>query len=469
MAFNHDAEGLEVVQRPYFAELEVSTKAQIAYGLEAVRGYEALEVTSNFPSGVDSEKSNKGLKSRKRTIWLIVAAVVFLLVIVGAVVGGILKSRHNSKALITPNATASVSSTTSPSSAASTSSSSPSSSATSSSISSSPVYAGSSIGVTGWWTGTSDFSIRLVYQGDDGNLRLMQYNSGDDGWSTMTTFTNLDVKMGSPIAISSFNSTMFFDRPVISGNNFTQIEIFYVNDAGKVQEWWFREQEIPSQTWNGNGSMSPNGWKAGKSSRFAAYWPSLVLQDDSNQVQEIIYYNGSYTQRNLGLACQNHSAFAVVPYSVSGGMEGGENFIYQRDDQKLLVEGRQQPTTGLSTDVPVIAMPPETPIGAFSVPRTSNLTDSAMNNYILWQSSTGALQMTWIDDSTGWRTSSTPDSLGTPDSGTGIACLTPTIWSIVTLQPEYGMARCYYLVDRQIREVRYDGSNWSVVGNVQLG
>jgi hypothetical protein len=120
-------------------------------------------------------------------------------------------------------------------------------------------------------------------------------------------------------------------------------------------------------------------------------------------------------------------------------------------------------------DSPVITMPPETAIGAFSVPRTSNLTDNAMNNYILWQNSTGALQMTWVDDNTGWRTSSTPDSLGIPDKGTGITCLTPTIWAIVTLQPEYGMARCYYLVNKQIREVRYDGSTWSVVGNVQLG
>lgn len=107
-------------------------------------------------------------------------------------------------------------------------------------------------------------------------------------------------------------------------------------------------------------------------------------------------------------------------------------------------------------------------MGAFTVPRDSDTTDGAMNTYILWQDSTGALKMTWEDDDTGWRTSSTPASLDGPDKGTGISCLTPTLWAVASLLSDYGMARCYYLVDGNIREVQYDGSNWSVIGNVQL-
>jgi hypothetical protein len=74
--------------------------------------------------------------------------------------------------------------------------------------------------------------------------------------------------------------------------------------------------------------------------------------------------------------------------------------------------------------------------------------------------------MTWEDDNTGWKTESTPDSLGSPDKGTGITCLTPTLWGEGSLQPGYSMARCYYLIDGHIREIQYDGSNWSVAGNV---
>lgn len=110
-------------------------------------------------------------------------------------------------------------------------------------------------------------------------------------------------------------------------------------------------------------------------------------------------------------------------------------------------------------------MPAEAAIGAFSIPRSS-ASNAAMNNYILWQNATGAIQMTWEDDNTGWRTSSTPVSLGIPDKGTGITCLTPTLWAVGSLQPGYSMARCYYLIGGRIREIQYDGSNWSVVGNV---
>ncbi|KAL7902196.1 hypothetical protein HDV63DRAFT_361023 [Trichoderma sp. SZMC 28014] len=388
---------------------------------------------------------------QRKRLWLIVAAVVLVLVIVGAVVGGVVGSQNSHKTAATPTS----------SSAPSSSTSAPASSTTTSSID-----ASSGIGVTGWWSSDSDFSIRLAYQGDDSYLHMMEYNSGDNGWSTMTILTELDMKQGSPIAMSCFNNPVYYNSQVTSDNNFTQIEIFYISDRGYVAEWWMREQQVPEQqTLNGNGSMSPNAWKAGVGSRFTSYWPSVIVQDETSQLQEI-YYNGSWSQNNLGLACQNHSAFAEIPVSIKGGQIGAENFIYQRDDQKLFVEGRKDSTTSVSTvTIPAITLPAEAAIGAFAIPRDSS-SNPAMNNYILWQNATGAIQMTWEDDNTGWRTSSTPASLGVPDKGTGITCLTPTLFAVGSLQPGYSMARCYYLVDGRIREIQYDGSNWSVVGNV---
>jgi hypothetical protein len=92
-----------------------------------------------------------------------------------------------------------------------------------------------------------------------------------------------------------------------------------------------------------------------------------------------------------------------------------------------------------------------------------------MNTYILWQNKTDGVQITWMDDDSGWQTESAPDSFGNPDKGTDITCLMPSAFSYTPLQSKYDMARCYYLVDGRIREVKYDGSNWSVVGNVPLG
>lgn len=131
--------------------------------------------------------------------------------------------------------------------------------------------------------------------------------------------------------------------------NYTQVEIFYVDDSDEIQEWYFREQDIPSaQTFNGSGIMSTKGWKTAKGSRLAAYWPSVILQDDKDQMQEAYYANLTWAEKPVGLICQNHSAFAEVPYSVNTGRSGGEKLIYQRDDQKLLVEERNNLTDQLT-------------------------------------------------------------------------------------------------------------------------
>lgn len=193
---DHNAEGLEVVHNQGFDGLEASPKVQTAY-VDAM----SKDGSDNMEN-VEGARWSKTHSPRRKRLWLIVAAVVVVLVIVGAVVGGVVGSRNNHKTLAAaPGSSSAASSTTSA----------PSSSATAS-----PVHAGSGIGVTGWWTSQSDFSIRLAYQGDDSYLHMMQYNSGDDDWSAMTILTNLDVKLGSPIAISCFNSSIFFNSAVNS-------------------------------------------------------------------------------------------------------------------------------------------------------------------------------------------------------------------------------------------------------------
>jgi hypothetical protein len=97
----------------------------------------------------------------------------------------------------------------------------PQASATPPATSSTPanaVYATSGIGVTGWWTGPSSFTIRLVYQGTDGYLRLMRYHSGDGNWSTLATFSDANAKLGSPIAASSYSIPFYCFSPITSSN-----------------------------------------------------------------------------------------------------------------------------------------------------------------------------------------------------------------------------------------------------------
>lgn len=207
--FDRDASGLEV-RLPDVGGLEVSTKVQVAQGLEVFRGYDGLEVVNHGQHGIGGTKTEgfteeTEQKPRGKKLWLILGGVALLLVIAGAVLGGVLGSRHNHKAPVeTPGASA-----TSEASGKPPSSSDPPPNA---------VYATSGIGVTGWWTGSSSFTIRLIYQGHDGDLRLMRYHSGDGKWSTLANLTGTKAKLGTPIAASCFNIPFFFFTPVTSSN-----------------------------------------------------------------------------------------------------------------------------------------------------------------------------------------------------------------------------------------------------------
>jgi hypothetical protein len=193
--------------------LEVSNRLDGAGAPEVFRGYDGLEVaTDDLPderakikveneaaSAIKHRRPQKN--ARRRIIWIAVAAVVLAVVVVAAVVGGVLGSRHHHN-----------------SSASSRSSSIPSSpSSTPSSSSPNAIYSKSSISTTGWWETTSSYNIRLVYQGTDEQLRMIGYSSDDNKWSTVATYrANPPPRMGTPIAVSCYNSTFYFKDVVNS-------------------------------------------------------------------------------------------------------------------------------------------------------------------------------------------------------------------------------------------------------------
>ncbi|UKZ64291.1 uncharacterized protein TrAtP1_005509 [Trichoderma atroviride] len=204
------------------------------------------------------------------------------------------------------------------------------------------------------------------------------------------------------------------------------------------------------------------------STRLAAHWPSVVFQNEVNGLEEAYYsVQNHWAHKILNLSAVNHSALVEVPWW--GSRTGSANFIYQRDDHTLFAEMRHNATADAVADDPApnVSIPLQAAIGAFAIPKTARNLDSLMNFYVLWRNGT-VLQMTKNDDNNGWQTSSTPDALGSPDDGTDITCLTATDYVITPIQSKYDMARCYYMVDGKVREVKYDGSTWSVVGYVPL-
>lgn len=184
-------DGLEVWP-PEVGGLQVSTRVQVEQALEVFRGCDDLEAIDPNSSGIarantesliDKIEQEPNKQPRKKP-WLILVliGVALLFVMVAAVLGIVLGLRLNNKNNNNnDNKTPSEPSTTPPAS---------------SSKPFNAVYASSGIGVTGWWTDPSSFTIRLVYQRQDCHLRLMRYHSGNGKWSTLATFSDAKAKIG---------------------------------------------------------------------------------------------------------------------------------------------------------------------------------------------------------------------------------------------------------------------------------
>ncbi|KAK4066247.1 uncharacterized protein Triagg1_8079 [Trichoderma aggressivum f. europaeum] len=462
----HETAGPGVLPEVDASRLESSNTLGNAGAPEVFRGYDGLEVVNGDllnesnkikaenEAALATEHNTPQKNARKRLIWIAVGVGVLVVVIVAAVVGGVLGSRHHHD---NSSASSSPSSETSSASPAPTSSPPPSA-----------IYSKSSLSVTGWWETTSSYNIRLAYQGNDGLLRMIGYSSDDEEWSTVSAYhADPAPKMGTPIALCCYNATFYSGGKATSSNNYTQIDIFYQGKQDYINEWIIREQKVPVvTTTDTTGTINPKAYKAGPNTRIASYWPSVIFQNEVNQLEEAYFTTQSvWNHQLLNLSSTNHSALAEVPYW--GGRTGSANFIYQRDDQRLFAERRVNASVAAAADAPPDTIPSQASIGAFAIPKTT-VQDSLMNTYILWRNDTGAIQMTKNDDNNGWQTSSTPDALGSPDEGTDIACLTATNYVVTPIQSKFDMARCYYLVKGKVREVKYDGSTWSVVGDVPL-
>ena len=126
-----------------------------------------------------------------RRLWILV--IVAVLIIVGAVLGGVLSTtlnhgRNNPSATSDPIA-------------APTSTSRPIG-----------IRENSPLAVTGWRTG-GNFSIRVYFQNDDNYLSYSAYESGTGNWTQTSNFTT--AKAGSPLAVTNFNHSFYATDTVI--------------------------------------------------------------------------------------------------------------------------------------------------------------------------------------------------------------------------------------------------------------
>jgi len=85
-----------------------------------------------------------------------------------------------------------------------------------------------------------------------------------------------------------------------------------------------------------------------------------------------------------------------------------------------------------------------------------------MNTYIIWQDTSGAIQVGWRDDDSGWKGPKAYSAFAGADNGTSIACITPTAWPVSNLQERVDLARCYFQASGVLKEVLFDGASWAL-------
>ena len=118
-----------------------------------------------------------------------------------------------------------------------------------------------------------------------------------------------------------------------------------MNNSSNIQEWDFDDSYTGF-----NGSISTHSFKVGSFSRMATYWPSIVFQDDSYTLQEILFNgslpgnSGGWLQSAMNINGLNNSGLANVPLTADGNF--GVSVFYDRNDQKIFDLERNQSVGG---------------------------------------------------------------------------------------------------------------------------
>ncbi|OCK74086.1 hypothetical protein K432DRAFT_364028 [Lepidopterella palustris CBS 459.81] len=317
----------------------------------------------------------------------------------------------------------------------------------------------SPLSVTGWLTG-NEYSIRVVFQSNDDMIQYIAYESESKAWKQTPNITK--AKAGSPLALTSFETSWY--GTLTPQTQFNQVELFFLDSENRLNEWSW---DITDSTLGTSGSLTPYTIPTGSDSRLASYWPFIIYQDAGLGLHEVVYdcrFPGCWFNRTLNQTGYDGADIVIVPAQQN---LREMNIIYQRGDQKLMSLDRNSTNGNLSTASTFsIDLPAAASFAALTVVRPSS-DDAALDTYILYQDSAGMINVIWNNDASGWQGPETFPAFNDADNGTSIACLTQAAFFTDTpLQSNSPLSRCYFQVNGALREVRLDGSDWEIVGDV---
>ncbi|KAH7325622.1 hypothetical protein B0I35DRAFT_474374 [Stachybotrys elegans] len=255
--------------------------------------YEKPHTESVVPSPPPSTKKRGWLRRRN----MIIGSLVLIIVIFGAVLGGVLGSRSSN------------SDSHSHSEETGSSGDSPTSTT---SLAASSIPTDAAIASTGWRTGDSHISFLAHGMSDDSLVFSIGSNDGADEWRRLQSLSpEYTIQEGSFIALTGVP----YRRP--NTDTVRMVAMFYLNESSVVNGLQYRITGEGSSEGFIRHRINDDRFVAQRDSTLAAYWPYIVFQSPNADV-ELLFFDGRnpWTSTRLPTAIDG-TRLAVVPTSRS--------------------------------------------------------------------------------------------------------------------------------------------------------
>jgi hypothetical protein len=253
-----------------------------------------------------------------------------------------------------------------------------------------------------------------------------------------------------------------------------QTEFFYVSAPGLLngQNWrdGFDAGGIPD-------SVAQNRVNVPAGSQMGAFWPTIVFQDTTGELLEVMYNyssNGFTSPRKLPVTGSTGSPILVLPQTASYNGGRATNFttirvIYRSQSGQLSMydrttTGTQLPTTGA---IPV-NIAGNSPLAGFATARSAASGDT--NTYVLYQDEGGIIRYISQTSGTEWSDPQTDAVFDGADNPTKITCATAAAMGTpsVPLGAGNDMNQCFFQAGKKLKQVHFDGKKWVNKGFVPI-
>ncbi|KAF9872865.1 hypothetical protein CkaCkLH20_09728 [Colletotrichum karsti] len=469
-----DWSGLQITQAPSEYQ-QVPGKEAVSFGksekIPVVEDHAVAEV-----EGVGKTPPTLTPKAKRR---FLIAGAIFLLVALGAVVGGFTASRE---AKASWNRVWGTSPTGDSGTAEPTGTS-----TTNSTTNSLPIKQGPPLTVTGWRK-EMGVEIFLFYLNTENVIQRSTLTSTSTSTGTSKKSWGTTTKK-----YSSFvsGSSRLSGTIIQYGDGYQpQTELFYTNEDNRLIGLSFNDKYSPVYQ---EDSIKNMLLATGTNSSVSTYWPWATFQGSDgrlwevrNRLREEFSPAAEWDAKKLDIIAADASRLALVPLATNFSQiatKGGYGIVYQDENNRLAVfmpdfrlnsdELGTYYAASWPTDFLSVTLPDHGVFAAFSVARPSDSL-GRVNTYILYVDASSNINVAYTEDSSSWLISR-PSALQNVDPDTDITCLTMATTyrdssqsEVPLMDASWKLARCYFQKGGLLREMVFDGTDWVHFGNVPV-